>query len=105
MVTEWSAIGVVVHRPNHFDGLVLAHPYQKAFQLGHLRTTFIIYHKIKLNTVAEALWHLRWPYAQASGYSRKRCMELSRAPFAFPLLPNSSFHGSKCAQYHITEGY
>ena len=53
--------------------------------------------------IGKALWHRRWPYAQASGYSRKRCMELSRAPFALPLLPNSSLHGSKCAQYHITK--
>ena len=34
----------------------------------------------------EVLWHRRRPYTQASGYSRKRSMELSRAPFAFPLL-------------------
>ena len=36
---------------------------------------------------AETLWHRRWPYAKASGYSGKRCMKLSRAPFALPLLP------------------
>ena len=37
---------------------------------------------------AETLWHRRWPYAKASGYSGKRCMKLSRAPFALPLLPD-----------------
>ena len=37
---------------------------------------------------AETLWHRRWPYAKASGYSWKRCMKLSWAPFALPLLPD-----------------
>ena len=40
-----------------------------------------------LSNEAEALWHRRWPYAKASGYSAKRCMELSWTPFALPLLP------------------
>ncbi len=47
--------------------------------------------------VAEALWHRRWPYTQASGYNGKRCMELSWAPLALPLLPAHSFSDQVCS--------
>ena len=50
----------------------------------------------------------RWRCGLANQWRQKNCGTAagpSRAPFALPLLPISSFHGNKCAQYHVTEGY